>query len=350
MRLLDKELEFIGLIIGVGGRGRDKAELVAEGIVFVDVEFEGFEFGTGVGFAVREGFLFFRELGRRDVNGSFQAFVFLVHAVDILSRDALLVDRRLQRISLQLRGRKFRTAVLNILSEHLNHLFVFLRLIVHFRIVAFKFSPVFREHLTRAVELRNIRGATFRVLDLLFQRRVLGFKDLDVFEMQAITVLEFGRHGLHVREEQFVRFGVVVVVHLEPVSVGACEKAVDNPVTTDVDAGVSAGGVVSPQFVAVEHLGELHYPVQHAEEGGPVLAADGGDLGFGDGFFVGVAELFEDGGHFCVDGFLEFVGWVDAVVEPLEDEVEVFLGWGFERVLTEGVLHFEFEVVVREVV
>ena len=65
--------------------------------------------------------------------------------------------------------------------------------------------------------------------------------------------------------------------------------------------------------------------MEHAQEGGPVLATDGGDLALGDGFFVRVPELFEDGGDFGVDGFLEFVGGVDAVVEPLEGEVEVFL-------------------------
>ena len=45
-----------------------------------------------------------------------------------------------------------------------------------------------------------------------------------------------------------------------------------------------------------------------------------------DGFLKGVPQLLEQRWHFLVNGFLETVGRVDAMVKPLEHAVEVFLG------------------------
>ena len=86
--------------------------------------------------------------------------------------------------------------------------------------------------------------------------------------------------------------------------------------------------------------------MQQAEEAGPILPPNRDKMRFCDVSFVWVSQLFHDGGHLDIDGLQKFVARVDAPVQPLKHECEIFLGGRFDRVLGQGMLHFQLEVVL----
>lgn len=90
--------------------------------------------------------------------------------------------------------------------------------------------------------------------------------------------------------------------------------------------------------------------MQHPQQGGPILPPDGGNLALGDVFLKWVSQLFQDSGNFGIDVFLKPIAWIDPMIQPLEDDIEVLLRRGFEDVWVQGMFHHVLEIVLGQIV
>ena len=195
------ELQLEMMPLGVGGRGWDEPDLVTERIVFLRRAFQLLQHAVGFGFLIGRFSLHLFQPQRGRFDAFLQPVPFTVHPVNVLHRDPLSVDGLLQIRLLLFRFLQLGFRPIEFVGQELDLGFILGHFAFNACVVLLEFPNIVLEDFEMLLQLGNIGQPLLGFGNLLAERRMFGFQDLQFFRIPLITTLELGGHGFDMRHQ-----------------------------------------------------------------------------------------------------------------------------------------------------